>query len=535
MKRKVLVLATALSAVSFVLGGLLFAPAASGTTQPKASAPAPRSAAEALRLYGYLVGNRAEYNRIKAQRAIDAARLNPGANKPSKVAAPVAGPSWQGIDENDLAPPDTTGAMGPLNYVEAINLQLAEYKRNGSLQSSTRAEQMCGSGHFAWSDPQIMFDTSSQRFVGVFLNVNTNTMCVFFSKKAQPPTMSLTDWCAYNMDFGWGSLLPDYPKLGNTTDFWLIGANKYLNFAVFEGSDVAWMTKPAPGNIQTCPAQSSFMKGKSANLLSEDGSMASTPEPAKQTDQSGTGWIVAVPDPTNDCATGSKLEIYKVTKNPDGTANIVTTGTPVPVASYTCPPKAPQGGQHLLDTLDGRLLNAMSSIDPDHGGALALWTSHAVLGGAGSEARWYEIDVANAVTFQTGVINSPTLYVFNPGISSDRAAGGTSLAYGNSMVTGFTTSGANAFPAVQMVSKIGAAPQSGMVLVKQSVGPDEGFDCFQLGYCRWGDYAGASPEPLVPTVQGVPNGHVWLTNEWDTGVTNPNLATWKTWNWRATP
>ena len=84
-----------------------------------------------------------------------------------------------------------------------------------------------------------MFDTASQRFVGVFLNVQTNTMCVFFSK---------------------------YPKLGNTSDFWLIGANKYLNFAVFEGSDVAWMTKPAPGNIQTCPAQSSFMKGKSANL-----------------------------------------------------------------------------------------------------------------------------------------------------------------------------------------------------------------------------------------------------------------------------
>jgi len=158
-----------------------------------------------------------------------------------------------------------------------------------------------------------------------------------------------------------------------------------------------------------------------------------------------------------------------------------------------------------------------------------------VLGGAGAESRWYEIDVANAALFQMGTISDPLLYVFNPGISSDRAAGGTSLAYGDSMVTGFTTSGLTAFPAIQMVSKIGAGPQSSFVLVKQSPGPDEGFDCFQLGVCRWGDYAGASPEPLVPTVQGVPHGRVWLTNEWDNGQTNPSAATWRTWNWRATP
>ena len=529
MRRKPVVVGAVVCSVTLVIIGLL-APASSAVRARKSS-----SGLNQKQLYGYLVGNRAEYRRIKAQRALEAARLNPRANRPSNVTAPVAGPSWEGVFETDLAPPDTTGSMGPGSYLEAINLQLALYSRAGSFQSSTRAEQMCGSGHFAWSDPQVMFDTASQRFVGLFLNVNTNTMCVFFSKTNRPPTMSLTDWCAYpTVNFGWGSLLPDYPKLGNTTDFWLIGVNKYLNFAIFEGSDVAWMTKPGPAPISTCPLQGSFMTGKSSNLLNEDMTMASTPEPAKQTDQSGTGWIVAVPDPTNDCATGSKLELYKVTRNPDGTANIQTTGTPVAVPSYTCPPDAPQGGTHLLDTLDGRLLNAMSGADPDHGGALGLWTSHAVFGGAGAQSRWYELDPANAALFQMGTITDPSLYVFNPGISSDRAAGGTTHLFGNSMVTGFTTSGVSAFPAVQMVSKIGANPQSGMVLVKQSPGPDEGFDCFQLGVCRWGDYAGASPEPGAPTIVQ-PTGKVWLTNEWDTGVTNPSAATWRTWNWRATP
>ncbi len=533
MKRRVIVLGTVVCSLSLVLAAQ-FAPVASSATRPRGSAAAPRSAAEALRLYGYLVGNRAEYNRLKAEAAARAARLHPRANPRANVAVPVAGPSWQGVDENDLAPPDTTGAMGPVSYIEAINLQLAMYNRAGSFQAGTRAETMCGGSHFNWSDPQIMFDTSSQRFVGEFLNVNTNTLCVFFSKTNRPAGLSSSDWCPYNMNFGWGSLLPDYPKLGSTSDFWLFGVNKYLNFSIFEGSDVAWMTKPGPGQIQTCPAQSSFMTGKSANLLSEDMTLASTPEPDKQTDQSSTGWIVAVPDPTNDCAAAAKLEIYRVTKNPDGTANIQTVGTPVAVPSYTCPPNAPQGGAHLIDTLDGRLLNAMSGADPDHGGALALWTAHAVFGGAGSESRWYEIDVANATLFQMGTITNPNLYVFNPGVSSDRAAGGTVHVFGNSMVAGFTTSGVSAFPAVQMVSKIGANPQSAFVLVKQSPGPDEGFDCFQLGFCRWGDYAGASPEPLPPTfIQ--PTGKVWLTNEWDNGLTNPSAATWRTWNWRATP
>jgi hypothetical protein len=530
MRRKPVIVGALVCSVSLVLIGLL-APVSSAR-QAKTSSTG--QMLNQKQLYGYMVGNRAEYQRIKAQRALEAARLNPQANRPSKVAAPVAGPSWEGVFETDLAPPDTTGAMGVASYLEAINLQLALYSRAGSFQSSTRAEQMCGGSHFNWSDPQVMFDTSSQRFVGEFLNVNLNTLCVFFSKTTRPTDLTLSSWCAYNMNFGWGNLLPDYPKLGNTTDFWLFGVNKYLNFSVFEGSDVAWMTKPGPGNIQTCPLQSSFMTGRSANLLNEDMTMASTPEPAKQTDQSSTGWIVTVPDPTNDCATGSKLEIYKVTKNLNGTANIQTVGTPVAVPSYTCPPNAPQGGQHLIDTLDGRLLNAMSGADPDHGGALALWTSHAVLGGAGAQSRWYEIDVANAGLFQMGTITDANLYVFNPGVSSDRAAGGTFHVFGNSMVAGFTTSGVNAFPAVQMVSKIGSNPQSGMVLIKQSPGPDEGFDCFQLGVCRWGDYAGASPEPGPPTfVQ--PTGKVWLTNEWDTGAINQNAATWRTWNWRATP
>ena len=84
-----------------------------------------------------------------------------------------------------------------------------------------------------------------------------------------------------------------------------------------------------------------------------------------------------------------------------------------------------------------------------------------------------------------------------------------------------------------MVSKIGANPQSAFVLIKLSPGPEEGFDCFELGRCRWGDYSGAAADPAAsPTGQ---TGKVWLTNMWASGATDPLNATWRTWNWGATP
>jgi hypothetical protein len=85
-----------------------------------------------------------------------------------------------------------------------------------------------------------------------------------------------------------------------------------------------------------------------------------------------------------------------------------------------------------------------------------------------------------------------------------------------------------------MVSKRFTNPQSAFVLIKQSPGPDEGFDCFQLGRCRWGDYGGAFPDPRIPS-QNSPAGKVWLSNMWVTGVSDPGNATWRTWNWGALP
>ena len=105
------------------------------------------------------------------------------------------------------------------------------------------------------------------------------------------------------------------------------------------------------------------------------------------------------------------------------------------------------------------------------------------------------------------------------------------------MVLNVSTSGVNAFPAAQMVSKVGANPQSGLVLVKGSPGPYADFSCSQNptfpGKCRWGDYSAAVPDLFAPTTGTV--GRVWCDNEWTTGANEPLDITWRTWIWQATP
>jgi hypothetical protein len=243
-----------------------------------------------------------------------------------------------------------------------------------------------------------------------------------------------------------------------------------------------------------------------------------------------------------------------VTKNADGTANIGSNGKgrAVSVASYSMPGNAPQRNSTFkLDSLDGRLIHAVSGKDPAHGGALGIWTSHTVdsgfislvpPGAAISEVRWYEIDPVHATLFQHGRVSYAAdqglaKWAFNGAISNDRKVNGTVQSFGDTMVLGFTSSSFSDFPAIQMVSKIGPNPQSGIVLVQQSLGADQGFDCSQNpnspGTCRWGDYGGAAPDPEASS--SLTHGRVWLTNEWTSPIVDPLNATWLTWNWEATP
>jgi hypothetical protein len=231
------------------------------------------------------------------------------------------------------------------------------------------------------------------------------------------------------------------------------------------------------------------------------------------------------------CGSGMLISVYRVTpKKGSPTVPKLSAPQTIQVSAFSSPPAAPQKGSATpIDTLDGRLMRAVSGVDPAVGSTV-IWVAHAVLGGAGSQVSWYEIKATpatNPTIAQSGVVKNNNLYVYDPGIAPDRTVNPTGTAHGSNIVIGFTTSSANAFTAAQMVSKIGAAAQSGFVMVHASTVADANFGCNQLGYCRWGDYAGAAADPAAKL--GAASGNVWLTNQLTAGTVDT------TWNWLAHP
>ena len=441
---------------------------------------------------------------------------------------PTLGSSWLGETQGGLAPPDPTGAIGPSGYIELINLRYGIFRRDGSLVEHGDLGALTGFPVSELSDPQVVWDPTAQRFYYLALDTVTDAYAFGYSTGANP--QSASDFCKYNVNAFYSTSLPDYPKLAVTPDFVLVGANVFLLAAFYSGSDVDWFQKPTSS---TCPG-SLGGGGIFAKLKNADGTPTSTPEPAVSADTSSAGWVVG----SADVGTGSanRLSVFRVTKNGSGSA-VISAATPIAVAPYSVPANAPElGATQLQDTMDTRLTHAVAGYDPRIG-ATAIWTAHTVLGGAGAEGRWYEIGTAGTPSLaQSGAVTDRSLYVWNGAISPDRAADdatNSSAATGRNMVMGFNTSSAATDPRLQMVSQRGTGPQSSFVLVHSSPGPNVDFSCTggsTGNVCRWGDYAGATPDPLVGN-----GGQVWLSGEWNTIPTDHVQPDWQTWNWAAKP
>ena len=496
--------------------------------QPPRRAAGPFGATPAASLQarrGYLVPDPAGLARAKAT-----ATSRHVALAPADPSSPVAFRSWKGVYDTSVSPSDSTGAIGPTRYIELVNDQFGIYDRtNNTALSSGTIATLTGDASGSLTDPQILWDPGTARFYYVVLDTSSNVFEVGFSTTDTPTTAA--DWCQYTDDPGYGSSLPDYPKLGDTQDFLLIGVNVFDSNGLYLRSDVDWVTKPAPG--PTCPSAGSFGTGQKQTLKNADGTKAVTPVPVNQIDTSAGGWIIAAKDLTG--STRRTLSLFSVTTNPDGTANIAGTATSVIVSTYALPPPAPQKGTTaVLDTMDGRLTQAVSAIDPTIG-SVVIWTQHTISGGAGSMVRWYEIDPARHLQLQTGNASSAWLDVFNGAIAPDRAMSAGGSAFGDAMVLAFDTSSSSTDVAFQMVSKIGAGAQSAFVLVRQSAGPNVDFTCFAPDGppCRWGDYAGASPDPAA-TLTGS-HGQVWLTDTYNVSSTNNTNVDWRTQNVGAAP
>jgi hypothetical protein len=530
------VVPAALIAAAFALG--VFATAAFGAAKPLRvvpAAPHPGAsgtlgpAARHALDQGYLVPDPGAYERAKAK-AARAARRGASAGAAALAAplsrqlAPATVGSWSGLDDEDFAPSDSTGAVGTKRFIELVNSQFAIYGKGSVTPISTGSLNTLANTSTADAlfDVQVIWDPTTSRFYYTMIDVVSNAqnrLAYGYSKTASPSSGSGSDWCRYSINYG--NRFPDFPKLGDSRYYALIGVNVFSgNF--FTGADALAINKPSGSACQSHPK----LKVRS-DLTSHGSTPAFSPVPANEIDAKKTGWIAAIPSRLPS----SKISLFKVKKK-NGEAKIQKTSTPLKVNRYAEPAQAPQSGNSTkIDTLDARLTQAVAATDPGHNGKFTIWTQHAVAGGAGSMVRWYEIHPFEPKLIQHGSISSGSQYTFDGAISPNRAVKGSTKSGGKNMVMNFVTSSGSSFPAIEMVSKKKGSGQTNPVVVKQSPGPIAGFDCAPFPgeplICRWGDYAAATPDPSA-------SSRIWNVSQWASGSDPPCTtlancpATWRT-------
>ncbi len=435
--------------------------------------------------------------------------------------------NFAGQSNPNLSPSDSTGAIGPTRYIQLVNANAAIYNRTTkAIIASGTLDQLAGQASTVNSfDPQIIWDPGTNRFyyaMDSIFSATSNVLSFGFSTTATPANVT-TNWCHYQVSFG--IPFPDYPKLGHSAFFAVIGFNEFANNSSggFVGSGLVALSKPPAGT--TCPSASTFKFGAISNLKDTTGKQVFTPVPANQVDPLTTGYVVT----RNGGLPATKLWLFSVTKSATGTP-VFGGARGVTVASYTVPPSATQPTfTQKLDTLDARPMNAVQAFDPKLK-TFSLWTQHTIASGTASAVRFYEINPVPAapVLQRSTNITATNTFLFNGSVSPDRKKNGAATAFGNNVVVNYSVSSPSIPARIVAASSLNNGPLA-FVKVKNGVGPYRDFTCKNAGnICRWGDYSGASPDP-APTTGSSTSGEVWGTNQYS-GVVNPgtSIANWRT-------
>jgi len=511
----------------------------------KAADPTEQGSASAAMQWGALPKSADEVAAKAAATRASAEALGPAAGGSSAAAGSLAtlsgGHNFAGQFVSTSSPPDTTGAIGTTRYIELVNTRFGIYNRStNALIGSGTLNQLAGLASTVNTfDPQVIWDATTNRFYyvndSIFTDNTDNRLSFGFSKTSSPN--SAADFCHYNLAFG--TRFPDYPKLGDSAFFMIIGVNSFQGSepdedapeqaqqrATFLGSDIIAVSKPPSG--ATCPAASTFKANVLRNIKDTGGNSVFTPLPANQIDSSSTGYVVA----RNGTLPSTKLWFRSITRN--SSTGFAVYGGPraATVASYTFPPNAPGGinSTVFLDTLDGRTTQAVQSVNPDRG-TFSFWVQHTIASGSVSVVRWYEINPvpATPVVLRQGNISGSPSFLFNAAISSDRRVrSGVASAFGDNFVIHYsvTRGGASGInPRIVAGSSVNGGAVGAFVTLKSSASPYRDFTCAGADtLCRWGDYAGANPDPLPPTTD---RGVVWGANQWSAG-TSTATANWRT-------
>jgi hypothetical protein len=441
-----------------------------------------------------------------------------GVASSSATVEPKASTIGTPIDPNArVAPPDTTGDVGPNHYVQWVNLRYSIYTLSrDSLNNITGFNLVSGfpkRGNILWQgfggqcetandgDPIVQYDQLANRWVLTQFAVASSPFlqCVAVSTGPDPTGTYHRYAYSYGTDFN------DYPKMGVWPDGYYITYNMFKRGRTFAGNQVCAFERDK------------MLVGAPARQICALTAAGASLEPA---DLEGT--ILPAAGTANPLLSISSTALLSWKFAVNWAAGTGTLTGPVTVPGVATFARACSGGACIpqpgtsqkLDSLADRLMYRLSYrkfLD----GHESMVINHAVTAGTGTGIRWYELRNAPGQT-----ISSATPVVHQQGTyaptSDFRWMGSAAMDKTGGIAIGYNVSNATTIkPSIRYASR-GPLDALGTLGIENNILVGPAIQTATLS--RWGDYSTLSVDPvdgctMIFTTEYIPaNGNFnWTT------------------------
>ena len=414
---------------------------------------------------------------------------------PSALADIKASTGGTPVDPNfRVAPPDTTGDVGPNHYVQWVNLRYAIYTLtrgvNNEITGFNLVPGFPKQGNVVWQgfggrcqsdndgDPIVQYDQLADRWILTQFAVSGTpyTQCVAVSTTGDPTGTYNRYAFSYNRDFN------DYPKMGVWPDAYYISYNMFKNGRSFSGNRVCAFER------------AQMLAGGAARQACVNTTAGHSLEPA---DLEGSTLPPAGSPNLLLSITSTALQFWRFSVNwGAGTGTLTGPITVAGVAAFsracgggTCIPQP--GTTQQLDSLADRLMYRLSY--RNFGAYESMVINHSVTSGSGVGIRWYELrnaagqtlGTANPVVNQQGTFAPSSDFRWMGSAAQDKT-GGIAIGYNIS-------NGSSIKPSIRYAYR-GPLDTPGTMGNETSALTGPGVQTPTLA--RWGDYSTISVDPV---------------------------------------
>jgi hypothetical protein len=202
---------------------------------------------------------------------VGAQTVSPAA-KPPALKVNVAG-----LDYNTYGaghPPDTSGAVGPSNFIQTVNTSIGLYSKTGTRQNAFSFNTFFSQFHTGTpcdnqngGDPQVIFDQPSNKWIVADLSYPSGGPYYFCMAVSDGPDISESpsDWTLYPYVASADSL-NDYPKIASGPNGLYLTSNMFYHFQSFSGAEV-WAFKRSSLGTASLKAQTVRTSSAYGSLL----------------------------------------------------------------------------------------------------------------------------------------------------------------------------------------------------------------------------------------------------------------------------